>query len=619
MTRMTGLKYTCFAAALLAASTFVRDVDAQNVKVVALVDEATIGTEERLTYTVEVQGTSVPDLKTPEPPRTTGLSLMNSIPSTSRNISVVNGEMTMSLGYSWYFSPIAEGKAVVHPTTVDVGGRSYTTEEVSVTVVPQSQRPARRRSTNSVFDLLQPPADDSGERISERDIFIRALPSARHGYRNEQFVIEYGLYFRNGIQLRQSRLADSWDAEGFWREELEVESRPVPRTVVENGLRYNMIVLKRVAVFPTRSGTLKIDPLRIESEASAAFGSRDPFFALRNRYQPVELSSPPVRIESLDFPSDAPASFTGAVGTFDMNVSVDRSSIEVGESAQLRVTISGAGNIATLAGPTPDLPGIFESYDPHVETSVNRSSARVRGSKTFTYVLIPRSNGTFDIPPIEFAYLDPRTGDYEILRSDAHEIVVTGDIATLTPAIAMAAGLPVDDVPPILTSAERWRNRGAPVHTSVVIYVLLAAPLLAGVASFAYKRRAARLASDVEYARSHRANPIARRILREAETHRLGGDSTAYYAALETAVRGFAGDLLNFGEKALTIGAFCERLRNSGAHTGTVDTVNSLLEECEQARFSPSAPDQAAIDTAHERASRIIESLSRELSGRARE
>jgi hypothetical protein len=96
-------------------------------------------------------------------------------------------------------------------------------------------------------------------------MFIRAVPSKRQAFQNEQITIEYALYFRTGIQLRQSRLADSWDAEGFWREELEIEARPIPQTVVVDGLRYNTIVLKRVAVFPTRTGSLRIDPLRIES------------------------------------------------------------------------------------------------------------------------------------------------------------------------------------------------------------------------------------------------------------------------------------------------------------------------------------------------------------------
>lgn len=606
-----------FATALMAVMAVAwlgpaHDLRAQDLRVVALVNESTIGTEDRLTYTVEIQGSSLPEVETPQPPKTSGLALSSPFPSTSRNIAVVNGEMTVSLGFSWAFSPVGEGEAVIEPMTITAGGKQYETERVRVKVVPQSQRPARRRS-NSLFDQLAGPTDEPQTEISDRDIFIRAAPSKRTAFQNEQITIEYGLYFRNGIQLRQSRLADSWDAEGFWREELEVESRPVPRTVVENGLRYNMIVLKRVAVFPTRTGQLEIDPLKIESEASAAFGSRDPFFALRNRYQPVELSSPSVRITSRTYPANAPASFGGAVGRFQMDVSLDRTEIEVGESAQLKVVVSGSGNIATMEGPTVDLPGIFEAYDPHVESSVNRSGNTVRGSKTFTYVLIPRSNGTFEIPPLEFSFLNASTGKYETLRSDAHTITVTGDVATLSAAIATAGGLPVDDIPPIMSEVKRWRKAAQPVHRSRTVYAVALLPLLLLGAAFAYKRRETRIQSDQQFARKRRANPVAKRFLKEAESFRESGNAKAYYAALEHAVKGFVGDRLNVGEKGLTIGAFCTLLEGRGVHAATLGEIRSLLEECDHVRFAPISPDQQAMNTAHERATTLIEQLNQQL------
>ena len=188
---------------------------------------------------------------------------------------------------------------------VTAKGQVYTTKPIAISIVPQSQRPQRtnRQARRDPFGLRRAPATNQAEAkapsISKRDIFIRALPSARNVVQNQQVNIEYHLYFREGMQLRQSRLADSWDAEGFWREELDVERRPVPKTVVENGLRYNTIVLKRVAVFPTRTGSLTIDPLRIEAEAYVPNRSADPFdqfFSFRQRYEPVEVASETVKV-----------------------------------------------------------------------------------------------------------------------------------------------------------------------------------------------------------------------------------------------------------------------------------------------------------------------------------
>jgi hypothetical protein len=124
------------------------------------------------------------------------------------------------------------------------------------------------------------------------------------------------------------------------------------------------------------------------------------------------------------------------------------------------------------------------------------------------------------------------------------------------------------------------------------------------------------LTSDLEFARSQRANPVARKFLKEAEQCRASGDARSYYAALERAVKGFVGDRLNLGEKAMTIGVFCDQLSDAGAHNDTVASAKALLEECDRVRFAPVTPDRHAMDTAHERASLIIEKLNQQLRGR---
>ena len=209
------------------------------------------------------------------------------------------------------------------------------------------------------------------------------------------------------MQLRQSRLADSWDAEGFWREELDVERRPIPKTIVENGLRYNTITLKRVAVFPTRTGELTVDPLKIEVEAYIPSRSGDPFdqfFSFRPRYEPVEVASRSVKIDVSSLPENSPDDFLGAVGAFRVEADVDRAEVQVGEPIEIELTISGTGNMATIEPPNFEPPGVFEQYDPQVKTDINRSGRQITGTKTLTYVLVPRSNGVFQIPQVTLSF-----------------------------------------------------------------------------------------------------------------------------------------------------------------------------------------------------------------------
>ena len=409
-------------------------VGAQDVQVLSSVDETTIGTEENLVYRIEVRGATLSQVRTPSAPETEGLALLQRFPSTSQQTSIINGRIEQSIGFSWTFRPLREGTAQIKATTVTVGDRAYPTDLIRVTVVPQAQRPQRRATSRRNPFAPRSAEPEPPPEVDDRDLFIRAIPSARDVYQNQQVTVAYQLFFREGIQLRQSRLTDSWDAEGFWREELDVEPRPLPRVVVEDGLRYNMITLKRVAVFPTRSGDLKIDPLRIESEVYVPVRSNDPFdrfFSSRNRYQTVEIASPTVRVTALPLPEDAPPTFNGAVGTFDLSVGVDRQDVEVGGSIQVVVEIEGTGNLATLSTPSFSPPGAFDVYDPQTDTQIRRTGSRVRGTKTFTYVLIPRANGTFELPPIAFTYLNTNTGAYETRRSLPIPVRVSGTAGPL--------------------------------------------------------------------------------------------------------------------------------------------------------------------------------------------
>lgn len=608
-----------FLATLLVQSlAFAPVALSQGVSVSASVTDNTVGTEESLSYRVEIQGASASDVQRPSPPDAEGLALLQTIPSTQNSVSIINGKMSQSIAYEWTFRPVGEGQAQIGSVDVTVKGKAYKTKPVTINVVPQSQRPQRRTARRNLLDPFgsrpaAPQEEPEKSQIGDRDIFIRALPSARRVVQNEQVNIEYHLYFREGMQLRQSRLADSWDAEGFWREELDVERRPIPKTAVENGLRYNTIVLKKVAVFPTRTGTLRIDPLRIEAEAFFPNRSMDPFdqfFSFRPRYEPVEVASSPVTVEVSALPPNAPESFTGAVGTFRMEASVDQAEVEVGEPIQVALKITGTGNIATIESPRFDPPGVFELYDPEVNTSIERKGNRIRGVKTLTYVVVPRSNGTFQIPEIEFTYFNPEHGRYESINPRPTPVKVTGTPTAPVAALTSTSGLPVDDIAGLLTETVTWKRTGSlPLHRRAWLYVLLILPLMALVGLFVYQQYQSRIAGDITLARNKRAHPVARKHLKQAEVLLAANDARAFYHEIERAVLSFVGNRLNVAEKGLTHKQLNQLLQQKDVPADARNGLFGLLQECDRVRFAPILPDQAAMDTACDRAGAIIVQL----------
>lgn len=576
----------------------------------AHVSATTIGTEEAVSYTIEISGAQVSDVEIPQPPETDGLQILQTTPSTQTNVSFVNGNVTRTIGYQWNFRPTRTGTVQFLPASITVDDNTHAFDAISVTVVPQSQRPARRTQRRSPFDLFgDEPAPAT---IGTDDVFVRAVPSASSAYQNEQVTIAYEMYFRANMQPRNSRLADSWDAEGFWREELDVETRPMPQTRVENGLRYNVIILKRVAVFPTRTGALTVDPLRIETEVLAPRRGNpfsQPFFSLRNIYETIQRGSQPVAIDSRPLPPGAPEHFTGAVGDYTLHAELSQSEVDVGEPIQLTVRISGQGNLATLDEPELSLPGIFEQYEPEVSTSIDNKGAGVRGSKTFTYLLVPRSNGTFDIAPVEFSYFDPDEEVYRTLRSDPFTLRATGVAPEAIAAPMTPTGFPVDDIASPLP-ATRWiRYPQSSLHRQAWPYVVLAIPLLLIGVVAVLRRRATRLATDTAYSRTRRAHPLARKHLKTAVALKRQDEPRAFYEELEQAVRGFVGNRLNIAELGFTRPQLDEHLASIGLDEALRCALLALLEECDAARFAPARSQPAEMESSLQAAHTLIADL----------
>ena len=495
-----------------------------------LVSSPTIGSQETVAYTLEISGADASEIVNPSAPDAEGLVLVSPSASRGTSISITNGRVSRSVSYTWHYRPEQEGEARILETSVTIGDENYSAPAVSITVVPQAQRPRpQRRSPFGGFSLFDDPVPAAPPpEVTEQDIFIRARQSSREAYLNEQVTLDYQLYFRPGTLPRNSRQSDSWDAEGFWREELDLSENPTPELVIENGIRYQMVSIRRVAVFPTRSGELSIDPLKIAAEVQSP--DADPFSSplFSRTYSTVERASPTINITSKALPPRAPDGFSGAVGQYSLSAELSQTELEVGEALQLTVAVEGLGNIALIEAPQTDLPGIFEVYDPEVNISKTENGGLIRGQKAFTWLLIPRSNGTFQIPPIRFVFFDPSREEYVVRTVGLDPVTITGTAPDAVAVTSTASGFPVDDIA-ILKRDSRWTtvNR-TPLHHHTWFYLLLLIPVLGLSATAVLRRRVTRLATDTAWARNRRAHPLARKHLKNAKNSSKKGTPTNF-------------------------------------------------------------------------------------------
>ncbi len=164
----------------------------------------------------------------------------------------------------------------------------------------------------------------------------------------------------------------------------------------------------------------------------------------------------------------------------------------------------------------------------------------------------------------------------------------------------------------------RWRRTdGTPLHQSPWTYLALALPLLLIGLVALYRRHATRLATDTAYARSRRAHPLARKHLKQAETLRRQDAPRAFYEELERAVRGFVGNRLNVAEVGLTRAQLDARLAEADLPEAVRAALQTLLETCDQARFSPERPSPAQMETSLDQARGFIIALDAALKEQA--
>jgi hypothetical protein len=562
----------------------------------AYTDKTTMGDAETLLYTVEATG-NFRDLGAVTAPATRGLTTVQTSPVQSWSISSVNGRQRQQLTLQWQYRPLGTGTAYLGGATVRLDGRAYTTDPIVVDVVAQASRGAPPTWTPS------PAGSPRRDAAPPADIFIQAEPPSTTAYVGEQVVVDYVLFFEPNVLPRNSRIASAWDADGFWREDLELD-RYVGTSVVRRGERtFETAPIKRLAVFPTRSGQLSIDSLDIEVDVLRAQrlgppGSPRSFLhnRLGSRFERETITAPPVTVEVRPLPPGAPPSFDGAVGQFGLAVDADRREVEAGEPVRVTATISGSGNIATLEAPAWDAPDVFEQYPARADEQIDRAAAAVRGRKTFTYMLVPRYGGRFTLPPVAWTYFEPEAGEYRTLRSDSLRLRVIGPAAPLAEVGGTAA--PDALVGPRATATWQRRTTPTPFYLQPWVWAGFAVPALALLGLVAVLRR--QRDGDSPYARSLGAFPAAERGLRDAAAHLDAGEPRAFYAGLDRTLRLFLADRLGTPALGLSLPDLDRLLAARSVAEATRADIVRLIRESEAAQFAPQPvpPPPGTVDRA---------------------
>jgi hypothetical protein len=539
-------------------------------------------------------------------------------PSTSTSMQIINGAVSSSATYSYVLQPKELGKHTIGAASIEAGGKTYSSNPVTIEVVKGTPRPKQQAQQGASGDVNAQLA---------QNLFLRATLDKARVRQGEQVNLVYKIYTR--VPVQNYNLTKAPTMTGFWSEESDMPKQVQLTTETIDGKQFQVGVVKRSALFPTQFGTLEIGPMEITTIVTVRSRSFDPFDSFFNdpfgRQIEYVVKSDPVRVRVEQLPSGAPVSFKGAVGKFTMTSKVDKQNVKTNEPVSLRVTISGTGNIKVLESPSVEVPTDFEQYTPKVSDNINRRDAKISGSKTFEYILIPRYPGRKPIKPVEFSYFDLQKNEYVTLRSPEIELNVEQGAAGAAPFMSSTredVQLLSQDIRFIKVNRPSFTRQGEFIHTSGMFAALMLLPLTALGGAFVYTRQRQAVMSDLVGYRNRQAMKIAKKGLKNAELVlnqvAAGKDSSSekkvlFYSEVARSMWKYLGDKLNIQQADISIDGAVNELARRSTQEETTAGLKALLESCEMARFAPTSLSLETMQQTYGNASKIIVDIERTL------
>jgi len=346
-----------------------------------------------------------------EQPKDASLTLTGVSPSVSSSIQIINGRMTQSrsvvYNYRLKFLAPKIGRYQVGPIRVVQGNfeKKIAVVSIEVTNVPTA--------TNQQFKLL----------IPSKNIYVGQRIPIRLEWWVEANGVENLMNQQANVPLfdRQEDFQfhdQEKDSDNTFSILLNSGQKEFPATVSSkqsDGKSYLVWKIERIMV-PLKAGDFDIQPATVNVDEGLRWQSD--LFGRRSATQSRKLraKSQPIRFKVISLPlKNRPASFAGAVGKgFVLEVSADRSVVQVGDPITLTLILKGDAEVANASLPrmTDDLPN----------TDFRLPTGKIAGNyidkeKRFEVVIRVLSDAVTEIPPITYSWFDPDLKSFQTTQS----------------------------------------------------------------------------------------------------------------------------------------------------------------------------------------------------------
>ncbi|MBP3775988.1 MAG: BatD family protein [Prevotella sp.] len=548
--------------------------------------QVAVGEQFRLSYTVNTDDVSgfragnIPDAFE---------VLMGPSTSTQSSFQMVNGHTSSSTSvtYTYILSATKNGSFTIPAAHATVNGKALHSNELRIKVSGTAQQ-GNNGGTQRPQGGGQ--ARAAGSHISGSDLFIKVSANKSHVHEQEPILLTYKVYTLVDLTSLSGKMPD---LKSFYTREVPLPQEKSFKLETLNGRPYRTVTWQQYVMFPQTTGKLEIPSITYEGMVVLQNRNVDPFEAFFNGgsgYMEVkkEIKAPGLTITVDPLPA-RPTNFSGGVGTFTLTANIDKKEVKANDPITFRVTVGGTGNLKLIKQPVVNLPKDFDQYDAKITDNTKLTTNGIEGSMVYDILVVPRHQGKYEVPPVEFTYYDTSSNSYKTLRSQPFTLdVAKGDGSSSVSAYTSEEVKQLNkDIRYIKTEDIRLREVDDYFFGSAFYWISLAVLLAVFISLFVIFRHRAIENANIGKMRGKRANKVAVRRLREANKLLKAGKQNEFYDEVLRALWGYVGDKLDMPVTQLSRDNISQQLTERGVDTDTVNQFIGALDECEYARYAP--------------------------------
>ena len=573
--------------------------------------QVSVGEQFRLSYTINTQNVS--EFRAGNIPEELEV-LIGPNRSVQSSYQMINGHTSSSSSITYTYIVVAtkNGSYTIPAAHAVVDGKTVASNTLTIKVSGNARTQANGAAAQRQRDADGPELRDAGSKISGSDLFIKVSANKKRVYEQEPILLTYKVYTLVSLTQLEGKMPD---LKGFHTQEVDLPQQKSFKVETFNGRPYRTVTWSQYVMFPQLTGKLQIPSITFNGIVVQQNRNIDPFEAFFNGgsgYIEVkkQIQAPGIEIQVDPLP-DRPANYSGGVGRFSISAQLDKTQVKANDPVRMRIVVSGIGNLKLIKQPEVNFPKDFDKYDAKITDKTKLTSSGLEGSMIYDILAVPRHQGKYEIPPVEFTFYNTMSRKYETVKSQGFSLDVakgssSGNVSTFDSQEDLQ--MLNKDIRHIKTGVTDLNSTNDFFFGSAGYWLSLIVLALIFISLFVIFRQRAIENANITKQRAGKANKVATKRLKKASKLMSENKPGGFYDEVLRALWGYVGDKLNIPVEQLSHDNISHNLSERNVDEETIAQFMGALDECEFERYAPGDP-KGNMNKVYEKAMTAIERI----------